>query len=136
VNTWSFPARGGTMWDDLEQDRPWFDECLEADRRQDAIAADAAAALEAPAPPWELVDLERFGPLELLEAVACERPARADTPPAPTARPAWVDNDDLTRARRRRVLAEALEWGTTVAYYRPRKGTKDARTRPARRRAV
>lgn len=118
--SWRGDGRGGTHWHDLEDDRPWFDPALEADRRQDEIAADAAAALLAPRPPWELVDLERFGPVELLEVEAYGRPRsrpRTDERYAPGRLATPVD-DDLTKARRRRVLNLALDGPTVVPYRR------------------
>lgn len=118
--TWRGDGRGGTLWHDLEADRPWLDPAAEADRRQDEIAADAVAALTARRPPWELVDLERFGPLEVLEVEAYGRPN-----PRPRTHERYAPgrlhlpaDDDLIRARRRRVLNEALDGNTSVPYRR------------------
>lgn len=94
---YEFPPIGGTPWHDLEEDRPWFDECAEADYLQDreeAWAANPPAAAD--------VAGERFGPLT---DILAEAP------------PDLLDND-LTRHQRRKILNEALEADPTIIYRR------------------
>lgn len=88
--TCTFPAAGGTPWDDLEQDRPWDDPAVLADR------ADWLA--------------EQFGPVPAGEA--CAGPV-LPVPAEPPARriiagPAALVDHDLVCAARRRTLDRAL----------------------------
>jgi hypothetical protein len=73
-------------------DDPTFDECWEADRLQDLAQAVA----------------ERFGPPE---ALACEREYRPRPAPLPAgpARLVELVDDEVSIARRRRILERALQ---------------------------
>lgn len=91
-----FPPTGGTPWHDLEADRPWFDECAEADYLQDR-----QEAWDAHPPAAADVALERFG--ALVDLVA-ESPTPLD--------------DEITCRRRQRILNDALEPDPTIVYRR------------------
>lgn len=117
-----FPVAGGTPWDDLLKDRPWFDPAVEADRRQDTIAADAEAALTAALPTAAAVALERFGHVDLV-ALEASTPAPYPIRPRFLVRPLWLHNDELSRRRRQHVLLDALGHGqVTIARDRRRTG--------------
>lgn len=47
MRTWTFPATGGTLWDDLWEDEPWRDYALEADRAQDEAEEERQRAEQA-----------------------------------------------------------------------------------------
>jgi hypothetical protein len=94
--TWS-PWDGGGLppWMDI-QDQPWFDECKAADRLQDLEWAAQAHA-------------ERFGPPADLAAEAERRPRPRWLAIAPPEVHAALSDDDITIARRRRILNNALD---------------------------
>lgn len=110
VTTWTFPATGGTPWDDLDQDQPWDDPSAAADRFLRA----------------QLID-ERFGQLGALEAEAWRRdvwPPASLPPHRVVADPEALIDNQVACAYRRRVLAAALA------------GLPDIRNRKARPRAL
>lgn len=119
--TYVFPPRGGTPWDDLEEDRPWFDEALEADRLQDRERVWAAN-------PPSAADVvgERFGDVDQA-ARELYRPPPEEVTPWPVVRAALLD-DDIIRYRRRKTLNQALK--DVPSTYR--RGNNHART-PNRR---
>lgn len=106
--THRFPATGGTPWHDLEEDRPWSDPALEADRRQDAIAAGAAAALTAELPAAAAIARERFGHPAVLAEERYARPSPAPATVPGVARTPGLDDHDLSQYRRRKTLNGAL----------------------------
>lgn len=118
MSTHRFPVAGGTPWDDLLDDQPWFDPAIESDRQQDAIAADALAALVAVPPPWADVALERFGRVDLVDVEQLARPSPAPARVPIVARSPGLDDHDLSRLRRRKILNTALDEPTSVPYRR------------------
>lgn len=115
MKTWTFPATGGTLWDDLWEDEPWRDYALEADREQDEAEA-YAMKLRDPGARAELAAAllrERYRACDLITAavdVVLEQVAPPPAPPVPFDEPArrYRDDSQLATARRRRVLVAAL----------------------------
>ncbi len=107
MKTYRFAPAGGTLWDDLEADRPWFDPAIAADRLQDRETAERAA-------------VERFD-LVALEAEA-GRPAPALVDPDVMVRPgvrSRLEDNDIVKAGRRRDLVEALrpDWSDRIGEF-------------------
>jgi hypothetical protein len=116
--TWTFPAVGGTIWDDLDLDRPWHDPAHAADREQDLQLRAALLA-------------ERFGdPAQLAREAGRRTP-----PPPPRRRPR---DTDLMRAERRRTLNAALpgDYHRFVPPTYPKESPDGQPDRPAARRAA
>lgn len=115
MTTWTFPAAGGTLWDDLWEDEPWRDYALEADREQDEAEA-YAMKLRDPAARAELAAVilrERYRACDLITAavdVVLEQYAPPPAPATPFAEATrrYRDDSQLTTARRRRALVAAL----------------------------
>lgn len=127
MRTWTFPATGGTLWDDLWEDEPWRDYAHEADLAQDA--AEAAARLAKLAADLGTTEqraallLDQFGHPDDLSAEAdvdLVLPIPAEPPPRKvTADPASLVDHQFICAERRRRLDRSL---TDNRLARPQEG--------------
>lgn len=112
MRAWTFPATGGTLWDDLLEDQPWRDFAAEADAEQDEAEAYAAYLAQPSGRAERLVEVlrERWRACDLITA-AVEVALEAGPPPLPDTYCKIVrayDDTELVTARRCRDLGEAL----------------------------